>query len=545
MSSGISLANKCQLLFGAAIVLILIGALAVPWARTQALVRESQLEVARQLAEAWLHDRMQLGVVDATTAKPEDLESFVKPRAGQPLLRLTLVRVENIDLDAEPRSFASRALEHFRENAASTEYSTSTRVEGVPVYRYARPMRESQMRAIQDRKLTSFVRGAFEPGVADPIQAVLVIDRTSAFAEGQLLTSRVFIIAAGIVGAILAGLVFHFILTKLILSPVRTLRGTAERVQAGDLRTRATIRTGDEFEQLSSAFNTMLDRLEQGQSQLKSLNETLDFKVSELAEANVGLFESNKLKSEFLANVSHELRTPLNSIIGFAELLEEIARSEPEANPKRLRYISNILTSGRSLLEMINDLLNMAKIESGRMEVNIEPTNVGDLIDGLSGLMRPAAENKQITLRTVVGQRLPAIETDPGKLQQILYNFLANAIKFTPVGGTVSISADRVTRQDNSAGVRVAVADSGPGIPFDMQDVIFEKFRQVDASHTRRHEGTGLGLAICKELAQLLGATVSFVSEPGRGATFFVDLPLTHQPQAPQPLMAATPGANS
>jgi two-component system sensor histidine kinase BarA len=545
MSSGISLANKCQLLFGAAIVLILIGALAVPWARTQSLVRESQLEVARQLAEAWLHDRMQLGVIDAAAVRPEDLESFVKPRAGQPLLRLTLVRVENIDSDAEPRSFASRALEHFRENATSSEYSTSTRVEGVPVYRYARPMRESQMRAIQDRTLTSFVRGAFEPGVADPIQAVLVIDRTSPFAEGQLLTSRVFIIAAGIVGAILAGLVFHFILTKLILSPVRTLRGTAERVQAGDLRTRASIRTGDEFEQLSSAFNTMLDRLEQGQSQLKSLNETLDFKVSELAEANVGLFESNKLKSEFLANVSHELRTPLNSIIGFAELLEEIARSEVEPNPKRVRYISNILTSGKSLLEMINDLLNMAKIESGRMEVNIEPTNVGDLIDGLSGLMRPAAENKQITLRTVVGQRLPAIETDPGKLQQILYNFLANAIKFTPVGGTVSISADRVTRQDNSAGVRVAVADSGPGIPFDMQDVIFEKFRQVDASHTRQHEGTGLGLAICKELAQLLGATVSFVSEPGRGATFFVDLPLTHQPHAPQPLMATTPGGSS
>jgi signal transduction histidine kinase len=332
--------------------------------------------------------------------------------------------------------------------------------------------------------------------------------------------------------------VFHFILTKLILSPVRTLRATAERVQAGDLRTRANIRTGDEFEQLSSAFNTMLDRLEQDQSQLKSLNETLDFKVSELAEANVGLFESNKLKSEFLANVSHELRTPLNSIIGFAELLEEIARSEAEANPKRLRYIGNILTSGRSLLEMINDLLNMAKIESGRMEVNIEPTSVGDLIDGLSGLMRPAAEGKQITLRTVIGQRLPAIETDPGKLQQILYNFVANAIKFTPIGGTVTVSADRVTRQDNSAGVRVAVADSGPGIPFDMQDVIFEKFRQVDASHTRQHEGTGLGLAICKELAQLLGAAVSFVSEPGRGATFFVDLPLTHQPHAPQPLMA-------
>src|SRR5690606_12731955 len=144
----------------------------------------------------------------------------------------------------------------------------------------------------------------------------------------------------------------------------------------------------------------------------------------------------------------------------------------------------------------------------------IEPTSVGDLVEGLVSIMRPQAEAKQLTLRTVIGQRLPMIETDPGKLQQILYNFLSNAIKFTPAGGNeVTISADRVTRQDNTLGVRIAVADSGPGIPYDMQDVIFEKFRQIDASHTRQHAGTGLGLAICKELAQLLGATVSFVSE--------------------------------
>jgi signal transduction histidine kinase len=180
----------------------------------------------------------------------------------------------------------------------------------------------------------------------------------------------------------------------------------------------------------------------------------------------------------------------------------------------------------------------MAKIEAGRMEVNIEPTSVGDLIEGLVGIMRPQAQAKQIEMRTVIAQRLPVIETDPGKLQQILYNFLSNAIKFTPSGGVVTISADRVTRQDNNLGVRLAVADTGPGIPYDMQDVIFEKFRQIDASHTREHAGTGLGLAICRELAQMLNATVSFVSQPGRGATFFVDLPLTHQPQAPQPLMA-------
>ena len=213
------------------------------------------------------------------------------------------------------------------------------------------------------------------------------------------------------------------------------------------------------------------------------------------------------------------------------------------ADPKRLRYISHILTSGRSLLEMINELLEMAKIEAGRMEVSVEPTSVSDLLEGLAAIMRPQAEAKQIELNTQAGRNLPTVETDPGKLQQILYNFLSNAIKFTPSGGTVTVTADRLTRQDKSPGLRIAVSDTGPGIPYDQQDAIFEKFRQLDSGHTRQHPGTGLGLAICRELAELLGATVSLVSEPGRGATFYVDVPLTYQAEEAQPLMAYVPAA--
>jgi two-component system, NarL family, sensor histidine kinase BarA len=540
MVPGISLANKCQLLFGVAIVLIVTAALSVPWVRTTSMVRDGQVEVARQLSDAWLQDRIQLGTIESPGSLPRKIDDFLTHPENAPVLRMTLVRVEEIDTVDEPRPFLAAALKRFRDNPERTEHTATANVDGKIVYRYARPIRESQMRAIRDRSVTSFRGGLLEPDLNDSLRAILVIDRTSQFAEGQLLNSRVFIIAAGLAASMLAGLVFHFILTKLIFSPVRRLRETTEKVQSGDLRIRSQIRTGDEFEQLSEAFNSMLERIDQGQAQLHSLNQSLDLKLSELSEANVGLYESNRFKSEFLANVSHELRTPLNSIIGFAELLEEIASTEAEPNPKRLRYISNILTSGRSLLEMINELLDMAKIEAGRMEVNIEPTSAGDLIEGLVGIMRPQAEAKAMTVRTVIAQRLPVIETDPGKLQQILFNFLSNAIKFTPAGGTVTISADRVTRQDNSTGVRLAVADTGPGIPYDMQDVIFEKFRQIDASHTREHTGTGLGLAICRELAQMLNATVSFVSEPGRGATFFVDLPLTHQPAAPPPLMAGS-----
>ncbi|MCI0362284.1 MAG: HAMP domain-containing histidine kinase [Phycisphaerales bacterium] len=551
MVSGISLANKCQLLFGFAIVLILMAALSVPWIRTSMLVDDSQLEVSRQAAEVWLANA-RVDSDEGSSPSPRQLDEFLDQPLLEPLLRITLVPVEKIDLDDEQRPFVARALRRFQSNPELTEHLTTASVDGAEVYRYARALRESQLPKPPATGLpdpgdstattvnaTDVAGGAAAPqDAADPLRAILLVDRTSQVAQGQLVNSRVFIIAAGIIGSLLAGLVFYLILTKLILSPVRRLRETTEKVQSGDLRIRSQIKTGDEFEQLSEAFNSMLERLEQGQAQLRAINQTLDLKLSELSEANVGLYESNRFKSEFLANVSHELRTPLNSIIGFAELLEEMAQPDPDSDPKRARYVSNILTSGRSLLEMINELLDMAKIEAGRMEVSIEPTSVGDLIEGLVGIMRPQAEAKSIEIRTVIGQRLPAIETDPGKLQQILYNFLSNAIKFTPKSGTVTISADRVTRQDNSLGVRLAVADTGPGIPYDMQDVIFEKFRQIDASHTREHAGTGLGLAICRELAQMLGAAVSFVSEPGRGATFFVDLPLTHQPQAPQPLMS-------
>ncbi len=188
---------------------------------------------------------------------------------------------------------------------------------------------------------------------------------------------------------------------------------------------------------------------------------------------------------------------------------------------------------------MISELLEMAKIEAGRVELSVEPTSVADLVEGLEAIMRPQADAKRIRIESRVSAELPPIETDPGKLQQILFNFLSNAVKFSPEGATVHLAAERFTRPDRTAGVRISVRDEGPGIPYDMQDRIFEKFRQVDASHTRTHGGTGLGLAICRELAVRLGAAVSLVSEPGKGATFSVELPLAFAGAAPEPLMPA------
>ncbi|MFO0962713.1 MAG: ATP-binding protein [Phycisphaerales bacterium] len=389
------------------------------------------------------------------------------------------------------------------------------------------------------------VAGAVEPGASPAPGAPATPATTPApvggagleAAEYDLLMLRWLLVGGSLLAVGATVSFFWVILQRQVLTPLRQLRDTAERVGRGDLGARAQVRTGDELESFADAFNGMLDESERGRRQLTAMNQALDLKVGELSEANVGLGESNRLKSEFLANVSHELRTPLNSIIGFADLLEELARADPAADPKRVRYIQNIQRSGRSLLDMINELLDMAKIEAGRMEVTIAPTSVADLLEGLQTIMRPLAQQKRIEVELRTPADLPRVETDAGKLQQILYNFLSNAVKFSPEDGVIIVGAEPVERDGAVAALRVAVTDHGPGIPEDMQDTIFEKFRQVDASHTRRAGGTGLGLAICRELADLLGCTVGIVSKPGRGSTFWVEVPLVHKPKALKPLL--------
>ncbi len=519
MARGISLANKCQLLFGAAVLTILTVALAVPWARVSDIVSESQLEVSRQLAQTWVADGFAL-----------------KHSEGAPI-PMRVVRVTDGEAIAGADPFTQLAVRAFLADLQQEEEFEVSEADGVAVYRYARALRETQWRAIQDSQFVDFSPRAVEPAIDNPLRAVLVIERSSAVAAEQIAANRTAIAISAAVAVLAAVLTFHLILTKLIFSPVRRLRGAAEKVQKGDLAVRSALKTGDELEELSRAFDGMLGQLVGSQAELTRLNQSLDLKVNELAEANVGLFESNRLKSEFLANISHELRTPLNSIIGFAELLDELARNDPAADPKRLRYIGNILTPGRLLLEMINELLDMAKIEAGRFEVVIAPTSIRDLVEGIQGIMRPQALAKQLNLEAEIAADVPPVETDAGKLQQILHNYLSNAIKFSPDGGTVRIAAHL-----NGARVRIDVIDQGPGVPWDMQESIFEKFRQVDASHTRRHAGTGLGLAICRELAEMLGAKLALNSTPGKGATFSVELPVIHRPSDLPPLLGPTVG---
>ncbi len=528
----ISLAAKCQILFGAAVILIIAAALAVPWHRMEQLTEELNARAAGALADNAIaeHQRNQL-------ARTRDFT--IRPIAPLP----TTAPADRDDVHEMPRLFAlsadesilnrfeRRALAHFKRHPTSGTFSLYYPGPrgGSQGYRYAQGIYMAADSACSSCHQVSGDTPSKELKAASAVP--LMIDRPSRLAgivtvdipsriqETQLVLNRVFILAAGTLAGFLAIWSFYLITTRLILQPVRVLQETAEKVSQGDLNIRSDINTGDEFQQLSETFNTMLVNLKQSADQLRAINNGLDLKVGQLAEANLALYESNRLKSEFLANVSHELRTPLNSILGFAELLKD-ATSASES--KSARYVSNILQSGRHLLELINDLLDLAKIEAGKMEIRSEPLSLSDLFEGLMSILKPLSEGKQLTMAATVAPDVPIILTDPGKLQQILYNFLANAIKFSPLGARV----DLVAQREGEDRIRISVTDRGPGVAPEKQALIFEKFRQIDASVTREHGGTGLGLAISKELTALLGGSIGVRSTLGEGATFWVLIPL-------------------
>lgn len=560
----ISLANKCQLLFGAAVVLILAAALSIGWIRMHTLVIQGQQEAARKLADAWLEGLAEIPQpFDSTSNGPALPGAPVTPEeaARDVGLRMVLVNRDDFVVSPTDRDVLDEAIKLFETRDDLQEHFVETEDEqGRRIFAFARAIRKSDLSRIRDRlarqfglaveaqSASTFAAGIDTTALADPLHQVLLIKYRADPATRQLTLNRIYVVAAGFAAGLLAIGAFWYITTRIILSPVRVLRDTAEKIADGDTNIRSDINTGDEFEQLSDVFNVMLERLKDNAEELRRSNKSLDLKLGELAETNVTLYEANKVKGEFLANVSHELRTPLHSIIGFAEVLEETMRDQTTLDEKRRRYVSNIITSSRRLLDLINDLLDLAKIEAGRMEVRIAPMNLSDTCEGLLNLIRPQAEKAGISLQLKLQRALPVVLTDAGKVQQVLFNFLSNAVKFTPGGGSVTLAAETVeSPQGLSAShgggpmARISVTDTGPGIPIEMQDKIFEKFTQLDTSVTREHGGTGLGLTISRDLAKLLQGRIELDSDTGRGATFSLLLPLEYKSQS-APLMPQMAG---
>ena len=531
----ISLATKFRVLFGAAVLSIIAVALVVPWFFMEMLAESGVEKTAAELTRLRLIEynrdhRLGRGAADeaADDANSEVVALYAsgpgaESAAGPSFIPLTGAEPDPAALD----SAARRARETFQDGPSQDMAVFSGEDErGEQVYRCFRAVRIypncAECHRSQQRPALPTQPGKLVGIIGMTLPASAASDELVWWTRGAFLA-----------GAGLAALVAFFLLViiseRLVLRPVRELRDVADKVAEGDLAVRSETRTGDELERLGASVNEMLDAISDQHGKLRSANRALDLKLNELAESNVALYQANQVKSEFLTNVSHELRTPLNSIIGFADLL---AGREDE---RVARYGRNIGEAAKSLLRMINDLLDLAKIEAGKAEVRLDRVSVVDTCQSLVTLMRPQADKKDLDLELTLEPHVPVVRTDAGKLQQILYNLLSNAVKFTPAGGKVTVSArteDAHRDGTEARDVAVTVSDTGPGLSEADKQNIFDKFYQAGQTLTKESQGTGLGLAIAKELVGLLGGRLTVESEPGHGASFTVHLPVEGPPEA-------------
>ncbi len=537
-----SLERKCRFIFGGG--LFVLVSLSFSWYghKTETLVAGQTVGNARRLAPEIilkLHAQNETAVnpvaaklleeVDRSLKRQDDLENY----EGQ-IIKLSEAESPDVDPfvhDVLTR-FVAAASKGGPPAAGPASKKPYTFPDGTPMeagrilggreYQYLQAVPYKPL-CIDCHKYREAANGKFLP--IQPYELACAVDIRIPMAQTNrdIHNNRAYLISVALVTALVAMFASYVMVRYVIVKPVKHLRDVSDAIAAGKLNIRSQIQTGDEFEDLSHAFNRMLHNLVAMQHELRDVNHDLDKKVDELAQANMALFEMNRLKSDFLATMSHELRTPLNSIIGFSEVLA----GNEGLNERQRRYASNIQTSGKMLLGMINDILDLAKIESGKMEVRPEDFSIRDVCESLATLARPIAERKEIDLVCRLDEAIPLLRQDPGKVRQILYNLLSNAVKFTPEGGKVTIDA-RVEGRN----VVISVADTGIGIAEEDRDKIFEKFRQAgqpgvaDGVLTREHQGTGLGLSIVRELAKLLGGDVTLESRLGQGSTFTVRLPM-------------------
>jgi signal transduction histidine kinase len=318
----------------------------------------------------------------------------------------------------------------------------------------------------------------------------LIVQNARAYASSR----NLFIGVA--VAAIVLALLLGFVLSWSLIGPIRRIDSRLAAIASGDFSMHVDVSNRDELGALGTNVNRMNDELRRLYRELET---------------------TSRHKSEFLANMSHELRTPLNAIIGFSQVLRE--RMFGEVNEKQEEYLDDILSSGNHLLSLINDVLDLSKVEAGQVELDVASFSLWDALERGVVMVRERATKDGVQVALAADPEVDVVEGDERRIRQVIFNLLSNAVKFTPAGGTIDVSVGQIDGE-----VRVAVADTGPGLAPEDRERIFEEFQQTEAGVELR-EGTGLGLALSKRFVELHGGRIWVDSELGKGSTFVFTLP--------------------
>src|SRR5262245_37392719 len=533
------LERKCRFLLGAGILLLMTLSFWGYARQTEGLAYDQMVTSGRILVPPILAD------VHLDPDRREAITAFQQQSEQSGYRRYKVLKPDARQPEHKPEGDEVGVVNKLAANPDMTEDTVNQSDKGL--FHYYGVIR-AQAACVDCHNRPPAAAGVTNPPLKEgDLMAVVKVTLSTEAIETGAHMNRALLLSFALLTAILIMTGSYLIIRYVVVKPVKHLKAVSDAIVAGQLNVRSEIHTGDEFEDLSEAFNRMVRHLTDAQEEQKKLNTDLDTRLDDLARANMALYESDKTKGDFLSTVSHELRTPLHGIIGFSDVLLSSASPLSE---KQARWVANIKTSGQQLLTLINDILDLAKIEAGKMELRTEEFAIPEFCDSLLTPFRLPAEKKNIDVHVQYDPNLPTFRQDAGKVRQILTNLISNAIKFTPEGGRVNL---RVAPDGDF--VVFTVSDTGVGIPSDEHDRVFEKFRQSGRSTlTREHEGTGLGLSIVRELCGLLGGDVSLKSDLGRGSTFTVRLPQTlpgsadrtvHRDRTPTPLPSERPTATA
>ncbi len=500
--------------------------------REEAKLIAMELEITRNYLASALK-ASKLGITDQT-------KHFIPAVSGSVIglkfaektgyvIKQTSIKYRN--LFNKPDAFEEKVLREMEADPNLVEYWDSDVVDGKRVerYLYALHVKEDCLLCHGKKELApEFIQNNYAAGYdykAGELRGAISVIIPKEIAEQRFEANIYFFVIMGTVSILLV-VVIVFITTRSFMRPIERLTNAVTAVtETGNLAANVDISSRDEVGRLGRAFNAMSTKL---QSMYATLEQRIAEKTSHLQKAILALEQANKMKSEFLANMSHELRTPLNAIIGFAEVLRD--KIAGDLNEEQVDFVKDIHSSGQHLLQMINDILDLSKVEAGKMVLQYETFLVPQAIEDVHTILKGLVNKKHLELKTLMLTEVGAIEADRVKFKQILYNLLSNAIKFTDENGKIFIEIGIVDDM-----LQISVSDTGIGMKPEDQQKVFKEFWQADSSFSRKYEGTGLGLALTKRIVEMHGGKIWFESEYGKGSIFYFALPMKAVPQATIP----------